>query len=285
MNRNVAAAANPGNRRLILAAVALGLLGAILVYMASSSRGGGSPSSAPAGAGVPVVIAKTDIPARTKITAPMVEVRLVPEDAASALGFKDASQVVGQVTRFPVAVNEQVLTNKIVSLAGTAASGRSLSYVIPPGKRAVTIPTSERDAGGLLLPGDYVDIMVIWDVEFPGRAGGDRQMASKFVAQTMMQNVQILAVATNIVDLVPEATPPANGQVARNSEGKPTPGAGTVTLALSPQDAEKIYLAEKNSEGNIRLSLRAYGDGEAKPIDYVTKLDLVPPNLPNPFLR
>jgi pilus assembly protein CpaB len=284
MNRNIAAAANPGNRRLIIAAVALGLLGALLVYMASSSKGGSSPSSAPAGEGVPVVIAKADIPARTKITAPMVEVRLVPADAASALGFKDASQVVGQVTRFPIAVNEQVLTNKIVSLAGTAASGRSLSYVVPPGKRAVAVTTSDvQNAGGLLLPGDYIDVMVIYDVEFAGRAGGDRQTAANFVAQTMMQNVQILAISTNIVDLVPEATPSANGQQARNSEGKATPGAATVTLALSPQDAEKIYLAEANAK--IRFSLRAYGDGEAKPVDYVTKLDLVPPNLPNPFLR
>ena len=38
-------------------------------------------------------------------------------------------------------------------------------------------------------------------------------------------------------------------------------------------------------DGKIRFSLRAYGDGEVKPVDYVTKLDLVPPNLPNPFLR
>src|SRR3954463_1272879 len=277
MNRNIAAAANPGNRRLIMAAVALGLLGALLVYMASSSKGGSSPSSAPAGEGVPVVVAKADIPARTKITAPMVEVRLVPADASSALGFKDASQVIGQVTRFPIAVNEQVLTNKIVSLAGTAASGRSLSYVVPPGKRAVAVTASDvQNAGGLLLPGDYVDIMVIYDVEFAGRAGGDRQTAASFVAQTMMQNVQILAISTNIVDLVPEATPSANGQQARNTEGKATPGAATVTLALSPQDAEKIYLAEANAR--IRFSLRAYGDGEAKPVDYVTKLDLVPPN-------
>jgi len=99
----------------------------------------------------------------------------------------------------------------------------------------------------------------------------------------VLQNVQVLAVAQNIVDLVPEATPSANGQQARNTEGKTTPGAPTVTLALSPQDAEKIYLAEANAK--LRFSLRAYGDGEQKPIDYVTKLDLVPPNLPNPFLR
>jgi pilus assembly protein CpaB len=285
MNRNIAAASNPGNRRLILAAVALGLLGAMLVYMASSSKGGGGPSSsAPSGAGVPIVVAKADIPARTKITAQMVEVKLVPEDAASVLGFKDTTQVVGQVTRFPIAVNEQVLTNKIVSLAGTGTSGRSLSYVVPQGKRAIAISASDvQNAGGLLIPGDYVDVVVLYDVEFAGRNPGDRQTAASFVAHTLMQNVQILAISTNVVDLVPEATPSANGQQARNSEGKPTPGAATVTLALSPQDAERIYLAEVN--GKIRLSLRAYGDGDQKPIDYVTKLDLVPPNLPNPFLR
>ena len=188
------------------------------------------------------------------------------------------------MTRFPIAVNEQVLTNKIVSLAGTASTGRSLSYVVPQGKRAIAITSSDvQNAGGLLLPGDYVDVVVIYDVEFPGRAGGDRQTAGNFVAHTVMQNVQILAISQNVVDLVPEATPSANGQQARNTEGKATPGAATVTLALSPQDAEKIYLAEAN--GKIRLSLRAYGDGDSKPVDYVTKLDLVPPNLPNPFLR
>jgi pilus assembly protein CpaB len=284
MNRNVAAAANPGNRRLIIAAVALGLLGAFLVYMASSSGGGGSKSASVSGDGVPVVVAKADIPARTKITAPMVEVRLVPADAASALGFKDASQVVGQVTRFPVAINEQILTNKIVDLSGTQAAGRSLSYVIPPGKRAIAISASDvQNAGGLLLPGDYVDIVAIYDVEFAGRAGGERQTAAAFVAHTVMQNVQILAISQTVVDVVPETTPTANGQVARISEAKPMPGAATVTLALTPQEAEKIYLAEANAK--LRFSLRAYGDGDTKPVDYVTKLDLVPPNLPNPFLR
>src|SRR5689334_16156767 len=143
MNRNVAAASTPANRRLIMAAVGLGLLGALLVYLSASSRGGGSSSSAPSSEGVPVVVAKADIPARTKITAPMVEVRLVPADAASGLGYKDATQVVGQVTRFPIAANEQVLTSKVVSLAGTTVAGRSLSYVVPQGKRAIAISASD----------------------------------------------------------------------------------------------------------------------------------------------
>ena len=168
MNRNIAAASNPGNRRLILAAVALGLLGAMLVYLASSSKGGSSSSSAPAGEGVPIVVAKADIPARTKITAAMVEVRLVPPDAASALGFKDASQVVGQVTRFPIAANEQVLVqqDRQPAPAPRPRAGRFRTSSRRASARFAINASEVQNAGGLLLPGDYVDIIVIYDVEF-----------------------------------------------------------------------------------------------------------------------
>ncbi|MPZ50181.1 MAG: hypothetical protein GEU75_12940 [Dehalococcoidia bacterium] len=79
-----AAAITPGraNRRFIFLAIALGLLGAILVYVAFSrdSSGGGGPGAI---GDSPVVVAKTDIPARTKITSAMVEVRFVTEEAAA----------------------------------------------------------------------------------------------------------------------------------------------------------------------------------------------------------
>jgi pilus assembly protein CpaB len=219
----------------------------------------------------------------------MVEVRLVPTDARSGVGYTDATQVVGQVTRFPITANEQVLTNKIVSLAGSVAGSKSLSYVVPQGKRAMSFNASTvQQAGGLIIPGDYIDIVALYDVEFAGKTAGDRQTASKYLVQTVLQNVQVLAIAQTIVDLVPETTPtagaPAPGnQQARNTESKAEPGAATVTLALTPEEAERIYLAEAN--GQLRMSLRAYGDGTTRPIDFVTKLELVPQNLPNPFLR
>ena len=57
----------------------------------------------------------------------------------------------------------------------------------------------------------------------------------------------------------------------------------TVTLALSPEDAQKIYLAESN--GRIRLALRPFGDADQPSLTHMIETDLFPKNLPNPFLR
>lgn len=279
MSRN-AAALNPGrgNRRFILLALVLGLMGAGLVYVATSrntttSHGGGSAAD------TPVLVAKVDIPARAKITADMVEVRLVEADARSVLAYGKVSDVSGKVTRFPIAANEQVLSSKVVDLSGgSSATARSLSYIIPEGKRGFAINASEiRDVGGLLLPGDYVDVMVRYDVEFGGKT------ENAYLAHILLQNVEVLAVSQTIVDLVPDQEPAENGQRERISEAKPDPGAGTVTLALTPEDAQLIYLAEAN--GEIRFALRPYGDAEERPVDFTTERELIPANVPNPFTR
>jgi pilus assembly protein CpaB len=270
------------NRRFIILAVVLGLLGAVLVY-AAFSRGGSESSESSGTADSPVVVAKADIPARTRITAAMVEVRLVPADAVGLQAFTDPAKAAGQITRFPIAANEQVLSSKVIGpTTGANAASRSLSYTIPPGKRAFAIGTSDvAMAGGLVLPGDYVDIVVIHDVEF-SRAG-NVETRENFLVQTLFQNIEVLAVSQAIVDTVAEATPTANGQRVRNSEARPIPGAGTVTLALTPEQAQRIYLAESN--GRIRFALRPFGEADERPVDYMTEQELLPPNIPNPFAR
>ncbi|HLF76162.1 MAG TPA: Flp pilus assembly protein CpaB [Dehalococcoidia bacterium] len=276
--RTVALTPGRANKRFIMLAVVLGLVGAILVYAAFSrdSSSGGASSSA---ADTPVVVAKAEIPARTKITQAMVEVKLVPLDTRSALAFEDASLVVGKVTRFPIAVNEQVLSNKIVGLTpGAAAQSRSLSYTIPQGKRGFAIGISEvSSAGGLVLPGDYVDVLIIYNVDFRG------ETRENYLVQTIFQNVEVLAVSQAVVDVVPEASPSPNGQRVRNSEARPNPGAGTVTLSLTPEQSQRMYLAEAN--GRIRLAVRPYGEADERPVDYMTEIELFPTNLPNPFTR
>jgi pilus assembly protein CpaB len=214
----------------------------------------------------------------------------VPADAASELGFAESTGVVGQITRFPIAANEQVLSSKIVPLNNTSAAlSRSLSYIVPSGKRGVAINVSEvSNVGGLVIPGDYVDVMVMYDVWF--NVGPDRETAEKFLVQTILQNIEVLAVSQIVVDVVPE-TDAENGSVVssddgqrvRNSEAKPAPDAGTVTLALTPEEAQRLYLAEGN--GQIRLSVRPYGDAEVKPVEFMTELELFPRNMPNPFVR
>lgn len=266
------------SRRFVFLAVALGLLGAILVY-AAFSRGSSDGGSA---GDTPVVVARTEIPARTKVTQSMVEVKLVNSDSRSELAYAEVSEVVGQVTRFPIAANEQVLSSKVIAQALSSDSAGSLSYVIPPGKRAMAINISEvQNAGGLVLPGDYVDVLLVSDVEFG--TSQDRQTQEAFLVQTLLQNIEVLAVSQTVVDIVPETAASASGQRPRNSEADPDIEAETVTLALTPEQAQRVYLAEGN--GEIRLSVRPYGDGQELPINYLTELDLFPRDLQNPVTR
>jgi pilus assembly protein CpaB len=240
----------------------------------TTSGGGGGAS-----ADTPVLVAKVDIAARTTVTADMVEVRLVEADERSVLAFDSVDAIKGKVTRFPIAANEQVLSSKLVDLSsGSSATARSLSYIIPEGKRAFAISTNEvRDVGGLLLPGDYVDVMVRYDIEF-----GDTTETA-YLAHILLQNVEVLAVSQTIVDVVPEEEPSETGQRERISEAKPNPGAGTITLALTAEDAQLIYLAE--AHGDIRFALRPYGDSEERPVDFTTERELLPPNIPAPVRR
>jgi pilus assembly protein CpaB len=268
----------------------LGLMGAGLVYVATSRGSDTDTGSSSAAADTPVVVAKTNIPARTVITQSMVDVKLVPSDDATPLAYGSVDDVVGKATRFPVTVGEQVLSSKIVDLTGqSTAVSRSLSFVIPEGKRGFAVTTDQvQDAGGLVLPGDYVDIVVIYNVQF--RNDGGVEEVENYVAQTLMQNVEVLAVSQAIVDVVEtpvgdngssNSTGTSDTQRVRNSEAKPDPGAITVTLSLTPDEAQRVYLAEMN--GQLRFAVRPYGDDETLPVDYQTKLELIPQDLPNPF--
>jgi len=285
-------AAGRTNRRLLLLALVAGIVAAILIYTALS-RGSEGTGSAGAASMVPAVVAKQDIPARTKITTSMIEVRQMPTDDLSELAYTDLSQVVGRVTRYPIATSEQVLSTKVVSLESAAKTGDSLSYIIPEGRRAISIEVSEVvSGGGLVLPGDYVDIMGVFDVKF---GNGDQETTEeKYFSRIILQNIEVLAVAQTVVDTPPEAgtttgtdgettTTDADGQRVRNTEAEPEPKASTVTLSVTPQEAQLLFLAEEN--GVLRLAVRPYGDAAVQDIPFVAETELIPANLPRPVLR
>jgi pilus assembly protein CpaB len=286
-------AAGRTNRRLLLLALVAGVVAAILVYAALSRSSESTGGAAGAASMVSAVVARQDIPARTKITSGMVEVRQLPTDTHSELAYTDLSQVVGQVTRYPIATNEEVLSTKVVSLASVAKTGESLSYVIPEGSRAISIEVTQViSSGGLVLPGDYVDIIGVFDVTFG--AGDQETTADKYFSRIILQNIEVLAVAQTVVDTVPEAgtttgtdgettTTDAGGQRVRNTEAAPEPKASTVTLSVTPQQAQLLFLAEEN--GVLRLAVRPYGDATVQDIPFVAETELIPSNLPRPVVR
>jgi pilus assembly protein CpaB len=296
------------NRLLITLAVVFGLITAVLVYMALSDGGGKDEETVVATSEetVPVVVADRDIRARTRITEEMLDVRVVPKDAAHPDAFSSKEDLEGMVSRVPIIAEEQILEDKVVATATELrrdGDDLPLSYVVRPGQRAISIEVNEiSSAGGLIIPGDFVDVIGIFDVEFFGVREGDptsRETVDDYVALTVLQNVEVLAVAQDVTETVPEgdeAGVDGDGAIDDSSRGEevsqqstlpepsdPNPDATTVALAVSPAQAQILALAEER--GTLKLSLRGVSDTEDALTPALSSFELLPPDLPNPFAR
>jgi pilus assembly protein CpaB len=254
------------NRRFLLVAVLLAGLSAALVYARISSTDDSGGRSAGSGEQA-VVVAKTAIKQRTAITPEMLEVKPVATEDAITGAFTSIDQVVGKVTKFPIEANQQVAAIAVVDTA-QPASVQALSYVVPTGKRAMSITASQViSAGGLILPGDYVD--VIWG------CCSDRPV----VVNTILRNVQVAAVAQNIVNSGPVAEDDPSGVPVAAEASPPVPDAVTITLLLTPEEAQRVFLAE--SIGKIRVDLRGIGDETTPDSGFALLTDLLPLDIVN----
>ncbi len=281
------------NKAVLLVALFLGLVSAVLVYVYLSQGGGDGEASA--AATKPVVVATEDMSARVRITAEMVEVKSLAESAVHPDAFSSTDQLIGMVTRLPIAAEEQILSSKVAATArevpGAGDEELPLSYVVPPDQRAVSVQVSEvTGAGGLILPGDFVDVIGVFDVTFYGIKEDDPTSSEDFddyVAVTVLQNVQVLAVAQEVAEALPEegddGTTGEGSQPVLPNPADPNPDATNVTLAVTPAEAQKLALAEEM--GVLKLSLRPVGETDESTVPAIVNPEILPSNLPNPFGR
>ena len=142
----------------------------------------------------------------------------------------------GSIARSPIIAGEPVTVHKLIK----AGQGGVVAAILPSGMRAVSTRIEPRTAvGGLILPNDHVDVILIRTV----RSGGSKE---EFVADTLFRNVRVLAIGQQIQAAV--------GKKAAESSGSTT----TATLEMTPRQAELLALA--NSMGEITLSLRSVAD-------------------------
>ena len=102
--------------------------------------------------------------------------------------------------------------------------------------RAVAIDLADQGksaAGGFILPNDRVDVIRVFH---PDDAPG------AFASETILTNVRVLAV----------------GQAVQDKAGERTVIGGTATLELTPDQAEKVVLAQRT--GQLTLTLRSVAD-------------------------
>jgi pilus assembly protein CpaB len=242
--------------RLIVLGVAL-TAGGIAAYIASGSRQpeqkAPEPPPPPALATVDVLIAENDLSTGQTIGDRDIGWQAWPAAAANAGFIKkterpDAiSQFAGAVVRMPVAQGEPIRENKVI----IGKRGGYLAAVLPTGIRAVSLDVSpDTAAGGFILPNDHVDVLLTHHDKTGERNGAP----DKFVTETILRNVQVLAIDQNVGE----------------KDGEKVVIGKTATIALTPDQAERLALAHQL--GSLSLALRSVVDSQSLvPQDGVAK--------------
>jgi pilus assembly protein CpaB len=154
-------------------------------------------------------------------------VKLIPWPAAAPVpgGFETLTDVVGRGVTVPLVPNEVVIENKLAPRDG----GAGLSPTIPAGMRGMAVRVNDViGVAGFATPGTRVDVVVTI------RTDNDS------VSRVVVNNVRVIASGTR-------------ADVGAAREGRPAQST-VVTLLVTPQDAERLALAQ--SQGSIVLALR-----------------------------
>src|SRR5882724_11826556 len=162
-----------------------------------------------------------------------------PENVAMEGLIDKKDDVAGHVLVSAIAKGEPVLRRDLAS-----SSSFGLAAKIPDGMRATAVKTNEvMNIAGFIFPGSRVDVLVTLRSE---------NNNASTTSRTVLQNVQVLSTGTKM-------DPDPNG--------KPET-VGVVTLLVTPEQSEKLALAE--NQGTIQFVLRNGGDSanaEVPPVD------------------
>jgi pilus assembly protein CpaB len=216
------------------------------IKSAAKARAQAMADNAPKATAEPAVEFKTIVvakePLRFGMTLDPAQLNEIPWPQASLPegAFASVEGLLAEGSRVvltPIEPNEPVLLAKLSGPNGRA----TLSNLVTPGMRAVTIKTDEiAGVGGFVTPGDRVDVVLTRDAgeiqEVQKNAEG--AAGSTITTEVLVENAKVLSV----------------GQAADERQTAPQV-ANSVTIEVTTQGAQKIALAR--NIGNLSLTLRA----------------------------
>lgn len=191
-----------------------------------------------------VVVAKTDLPAGTRISHELVAVRETPRDwtHSAALAPEAFDRADGAVLAFPVRGGEALLWSQF-----EAPRPRTLAARLAPGRRAATVAVDEISSmSGMLAPGDAVDLLLTLS-----RQGRSQSLP-------LLQGVLVLATGAAIH---------AEDHAGRMRDFT------SITLDLDPEQAAQVVAAR--AIGKLTAVLRAPGDRGTLPAQRTDLLALL----------
>jgi len=243
-------AAEPSSRRsgtraaiFWMFALVAGLGTALLLVRYMDKKGGGGAAVSVSG----VVVAATDLPLAAKIKIEDLKVIEWPAEHVPAGALSDPKDLVGRVLISRVLAMQPLLPGMLA--AKNAGSG--LAALIPSNMRAIAVRVDDVvGVAGFIHADDRVDVLVTLR---PSTSAGQS------VTKVFLQNTKVLAVGQEV----------DNGDKSRLHA---TP-ATVATLLVSPQDAERLVLAQ--SEGRIMLTLRSWTDSQPVATEGASPTELI----------
>jgi pilus assembly protein CpaB len=209
----------------IVGAVAVAAAASFLVYRALERVARPAPVVM-----TTTVVAARDVAAGTMLTADHVKVVEWPADKRLPTTFLKVEEVEGRGTIDILRQHEPITASKLAP----KGAGAGLQPTIPPGMRAISIKVNEIiGVAGFVTPGARVDVLVTLD----DRTASKEEKMTRIV----VSNVEVLTAGTRY------------DQDQSREDGKPIP-TSVVTLMVTPDDAERVALAQ--NEGKINLTLR-----------------------------
>ncbi|MBM4142110.1 MAG: Flp pilus assembly protein CpaB [Lentisphaerae bacterium] len=153
---------------------------------------------------------------------------------------EDANLILGARTSFAVKSEKPLLWSDI---EGGTPTGLLLAPAVMPGMRAISLAVGGANAvSGMVDPNDRVDVLGTFPLpsrQSPGEI--------ETVTLTMLQDVTVLAVGQTLAKQLAE------------SRGGRRPSYSTVTLEVTPREAELLVFAQQ-AKGQLTLALRNPAD-------------------------
>ena len=218
---------------------------------------------------IDILVAGQDLPVGRIVRDSDLRWQPWPEEALSANyitkgadnGKQQIDEFVGTAVRIAMVDGEPIVASKVFQ-RGDAGF---LSGVLTPGMRAVTIAVTDRSgAAGFILPGDRVDVLMVFDVPIADPVSGDT--SNRVVSETALEDVRVLAI-DQVVSV---------GSGEEGSDETLADVVETVTLEVTPNQAQSLAVASQMAQ--LSLSLRSKVEGELSEIPRSYSPDFVVSN-------
>jgi len=221
--------------KILLVAIVLGVAAAVMIWRVLTSQ---QTSEARAQS---VVVAATNIPVGTQLTADHLKIRSFPEKLVPPGAVTSREAAIDMKTKVKIEAGQPVFAGSL------RKSGEQIVDLVPHGMRAVTVGLDPViGVGGFLRPGNSVDVVATFEID------------GTSCAKTVLQNVTLLAIGWETVQ-------EGSGVSVDKSQSRVQP---TATLAVWPADADKLILAD--AKGKLRLTLRGTLDKSIAPRKPIT---------------